>query len=164
VNLRTLKKLSKGAARLLVQLGDTREQFPAEAGGNFHQSFIGDRKHWSRSRCRPDYEGRNGWNMPRGHEIVYTTRSGGRMVMRPPSHPRKGTVMVGAMSGGEQPEWDEQCAWSALDGMVRWHFIDIGKMMRDDCPPGEALTRDLSTPSRILAAAREMAQERTGTR
>ena len=41
MNLRTLKKLSKRAARYLPILGDNRQQFPAIGDENYHHAFIG---------------------------------------------------------------------------------------------------------------------------
>lgn len=164
MNLRTLKKLSKRAAAYLPLLGDTRGQFPSERGDNFHSTFIGDRKHWHRGNCHASYEPRNEYRSRRGAEIVFTTRAGRRKLMRPPHHPRKGTIMVGSMSGGYEPEWDEQCAWSALDNLVRCHFTDWDKMQEENVPFGGALTRDLSTPSLIFAAADEMVRERRASR
>ncbi len=158
MNLRTLKKLSKRAAVLLPLLGDNRKQFPSERGDNYHDAFIGDRKHWERGRCHPTYQGRNGWGHPRGAEIVFVTRKGKHVVMRPPVHPRKGTAMVGATSGHYEPEWDEECAWIALDSIVRGHFLDFVRMMDDDYK-GSVLTRDLSSPSKVLSAARDMIAE-----
>jgi hypothetical protein len=40
--------------------------------------------------------------------IVYTSRAGNRISMRHPFHPRKGTIMIGGMTGYYEPEWDEQ--------------------------------------------------------
>lgn len=153
MNLRTLKKLSKRAAPLLPLLGDGREQFPSKKHDNYHHEFIGDRKHWDRDRCHPSYEGRNDWQTQRGAEIVVTTREGRRIVMRPPTHPRKGTVMVGAVSGYYEPEWDEQDAWSALNDVVCSHFEEWSN-------EGEllGLSRDLHTPTQIFSAAAEMVE------
>lgn len=169
MNLRTLKKLSKRAAPLLPLLGDDREQFPSGKWENYHHAFIGDRKHWERGRCHPTYEGRNSWTTPRGAEIVFTTRAGRRIVIQPPVHPRKGTIMVGAMSGYYEPEWDEQCAWSALERIVvdrftDWDLVEVWEErefagdddQESDWQVGDALTRDLSSPALILAAAREI--------
>ena len=163
MNLRTLKKLSKRAAILLPLLGDTRQQFRSERGDNYHGYFIGDRKHWRRSTVHPAYKARNEYRTHRGGEIVFTSRTGRRKLMAPPCHPRKGTMMVGATTGYYEPEWDEECAWSALDNLVRGHFTDWEKMMEEDTPRGSALTRDLSTPSLILAAANDMIAERRGS-
>ncbi|MCA1490146.1 hypothetical protein I6F11_04330 [Ensifer sp. NBAIM29] len=159
MNLRILKKLSKRAAPLLPLLGDRREQFRSERGDNYHKAFIGDRKHWQRSFVHPTYQGRNEWRMPRAAEIVFATRAGRIKAMRPPSHPRKGTIMLGWMDGGEQPEWDEECAWIALKNHVLWHFTDFDKLMDDDCPPGGALTRSLRTPREVFAAAADIIAE-----
>lgn len=151
MNLRTLKKLSKRAAPLLPLLGDEREQFSSRKHDNYHHEFINDCKHWDRDRCHPNYAGRNEWLTQRGAEIVFTTREGQRIVMRPPTHPRKGTVMVGAVSGYYEPEWDEQDAWSALNDIVCNHFeewSDEGDFI--------GLTRDLRHPSQVLAAAAEL--------
>lgn len=163
MNLRTLKKLSKRAAPYLPILGDNRQQFPAVGDENYHHGFIGDRKHWERGRCHPSYEARNSWTSARGAEIVRKTRSGRTIVIRPPVHPRKGTIMVGATTGYFEPEWDEQCAWSALENIVRDHFTDWDSLIRDtedgksdEAPAGGYLTRDLSTVSQIFRAADEM--------
>jgi hypothetical protein len=152
MNLRTLKKLSKRAAPLLKALGDDREQFPAERWDNYHNCFIGDRKHWERGRCHPTYEGRNGWTTPRGAEIVFTTRAGRRVCMSPPSHPRKGTVMVGCVSGYYEPEWDEESAWCALETQVHRHFTNWSS--EEPIP-----TRVFRNPSEILQGARDIIKE-----
>lgn len=149
MNLRTLKKLSKRAAPLLPLLGDDREQIPAKPYDNYHHGFIGDRKHWERSRCHPTYQGRNGWLHRRGAEIVFMSHKGKTMVMRPPSHPRKGTIMVGCMSGYYEPEWDEQDAWSALEDLVGWHFCESDG---EDLIP----TRAFPTIASIFQTAHEM--------
>ncbi|MCI0999176.1 hypothetical protein HWD97_03670 [Ochrobactrum sp. C6C9] len=149
MNLRTLKKLSKRAAPLLLLLGDTREQFKAKPHENYHHGFIGERKHWERRRCHPSYEGRNSWLHKRGAEILFTTRQGRSMVMSPPSHPRKGTVMVGSMVGYYEPEWDEQDAWSALEDFVMGHFCDFDG---DNLVP----TRTFSSVASVIQAANEI--------
>lgn len=152
MNLRILKKLSKRAAPLLPLLDDRRKQFPAEKGGNYHKVFIGDRKHWERSPCHPTFEGRNEWTTKRGADIVFVTRAGRHVVMRPPAHPRKGTVMVGCVSGYYEPEWDEESAWAALENLVYGHFTDWGGE-QEDAPK---LTRSLGSVSDIFAAAQEI--------
>lgn len=165
MNLRTLKKLSKRAAPLLPLLGDDREQFRAERGDNYHGAFIGDRKHWERGRCHPTYEGRNDWTTARGAEIVFLTRTGRHIVLGPPSHPRKGTIMVGATSGYYEPEWDEECAYVALEKIVYGHFTcwDVAFL---DCDVDELpdtlplMIRELSSPSLIFAAAADIIKER----
>lgn len=157
MNLRTLKKLSKRAAPLLPLLGEYRQQFRAARYENYHHTFIGDRKHWERSRCHPSYEARNGWIGcgNRGAEIVYQTRAGRTVVIRPPTHPRKGTIMVGGMSGYYEPEWDEEDAWSALECIVFQHFNTF------DPEKGNYYgTRSFPTVTSIFAAAREIIAER----
>lgn len=149
MNLRTLKKLSKRAAPLLDALGDKREQFLSERSDeNFHGAVIKERKHWSRSHCHPKWS--DGWQQD--GSLVFTTRSGRRVLMRPPTHPRKGTVMVGCLSCGYEPEWDEECSWSALVTQVLGHFV-----MWD----GEDLvpTRAFHNPSEILQGARDIIKE-----
>ncbi|PWJ81568.1 hypothetical protein C7441_110100 [Pseudaminobacter salicylatoxidans] len=147
MNLRILKKLSKRAAPLLPLLGDDRKQFRSAKHDNYHGCYITARKHFERGRSvhadliiqgeikNPAADGR-GW--------IY---------MHPPSHPRKGTIMVGAVSGYYEPEWDEECAWSALCQLVHWHFIDID----DEGEPRP--TRRLFYPSEVFAAARDMITE-----
>lgn len=159
MNLRTLKKLSKRAAPLLVHLGlSDHQQFRAQKDGNYHDEFIGDRKHWERSPCHLNYQPRSDWIGVNGAEIVFTTRAGKRIVMKPPSSPRKGTIMVGGMSGYYEPEWDERSAWDELKQHVISHFTDWDECVKhsrnDEFIP--RLTRQLDTPSDILAAAREM--------
>lgn len=153
MNLRILKKLSARAAPLLPLLGDTRQQFPAIEGNNYHGTVIRDRKCWDRSRCHPTYTGH-------GEAIVYTTRAGRRMVMRPPHHPLAGTIMVGGMSGYYEPEWDEECAWLALANLVWWHFTDWGDQVDSDGLPVPIRTRRLRTPSDIFRGAADMLAER----
>lgn len=159
MNLRTLKKLSKRAAPLLAKLGDMREQFPSERGDNYNGYLITARKHWERRRVRPDYQPRNEYLTKRGAEILYWSRAGNPILLRPPVHPLKGTIMAGGNDRGEQPEWYECNAWVALEDWVRDHFTDWDKMEQDDLPFGGALTRDLSTSSKILAAAKDMIED-----
>lgn len=159
MNLRTLKKLSKRAAPLLDQLGINLEKFPAERDDSYHGAFISDRKHWERYPCHATYKGRNDWSFKRGAEIVFTTRSGRRVVMSPPSHARKGTIMVGGMSGYYEPEWSEESAWAALAQHVTEHFTDW--CPNDDEEASPIVTRRLNTPSEILRAAREIVASRS---
>ncbi|UXS01113.1 hypothetical protein [Agrobacterium tumefaciens] len=159
MNLRTLKKLSKRAAALLPLLGDKRQQFPSERGDNYHGNLITARKHWDRRRCHPKCEPRSDYLTKRGAEILHWTKAGAPVLIKPPIHPRKGTVMVGAVSGYYEPEWDEESAWSALDNLVRDHFTDWERIQQENVALGSALTRDLSTPSKILSAARDMIAE-----
>jgi len=163
MNLRILKKLSKRAATYLPMLGDTREQFPSERGDNYHGWLITDRKHWDRSRVRSDYEPRNEYRCRQAAEIMRPARSGRPILISPPTHPRKGTAMVGATTGYYEPEWDEECAWRALDNLVRGHFTDWDKMEAERVPFGGALTRNLSTPSLLFAAADDMLRELSKT-
>lgn len=151
MNLRILKKLSKRAAPLLPLLQDGREQFASEKHDNYHGYIylIMDRTCWERGRSvHADLISQG--------EIKKPAADGkGWVYMRPPSHPLKGTMMVGGMSGYYEPEWDEECCWSALEALVRAHFTDWDPD-HDDVPP---LTRDLSTPSKVFAAAHDLIAE-----
>lgn len=40
------------------------------------------------------------------------------------AEPLKGTIMVGAVSGYYEPEWDEETAWDSLKGIIRWSFVE----------------------------------------
>lgn len=160
MNLRRLKKLSKRAAELLPLLGEKTATFPAERDANYHGTFVSDRKNWDRRRCHPDYQPRNEYRTRRAAEIVYTTRAGQRIVIRPPTHPLKGTRMIGGTDGGMQPEWSETDAWSYFDQIVRDRFTNWERVFDQECPPDLALTRDLSSARLVLAAAREIIQER----
>lgn len=146
MNLRILKKLSKRAAPLLPLLGDRREQFRADRADSYTGLLIMERKHWVRGRSvHRDTYGE--------HEIKTPARDGnGWVYVRPPSHPRKGTVMVGAMSGYYEPEWDEETAWEALLKAVFWHHVEI-----DDDGCILAPTPQLDSVGSIFAAALEMA-------
>lgn len=146
MNLRILKKLSKRAAPLLTALGYELEQFPAAKEENYHGFLIRDRGHWERVRCHPKYEAFDG----RG-EVLFKTRKGQLIVMRPPDHPLKGTIMVGGTSGYYEPEWYEECAWSALCSMVYSNFEEYDEEEEDLKP-----TRIFHTPADILRAARKM--------
>lgn len=151
MNLRVLKKLSKRAAPYLPRLGDLREQFRSERGENYHELNILDRSDFERSRCHPRYEAGT------DEQIVYNTRAGHRIVMRPPSHPKKGTVMVGGMQGYYEPEWEEECAYAALLRLVFTHFTDWEGAARRDAIP--ELFRPLCTPTLVFAAADDMVRE-----
>jgi len=146
MNLRILKKLSKRAAPLLERLGDSREQFPAEKD----ESYIGitlitARKHFERIRAaHPDCSRQLEFKTP-------AADGNGWISHRPPSHPRKGTIMVGGMSGYYEPEWDEETAWDSLSTLVAHHFTDWSKAAMTDTTP--ELTIKLRTPSQVLAAA-----------
>lgn len=155
MNLRTLKKLSKRAAPLLVLMGDTRQQFPADRGANHLSRLITARKHWDRSSCLPDYTPHNSFLTPRGRPIKHVTRAGRTMVIRPPTEPRKGTMMVGATSGYYEPEWDEETAWEALSEQVHWTFVDFHP------ETGDILSkRDFPTPRAIFKGAAEIVAQR----
>lgn len=155
MNLRTLKKLSKRATPLLALMGDRREQFPSERGDNHLSRLIGDRKHWDRSACHPSYTPHNNYLTPRGMPIKRVTRAGRTIVIRPPSEPRKGTMMVGGMDGGEQPEWSEETAWEALTEQVYWSFIDFHPETGDIIA-----ARDFPTPRAIFQGAAEIITQR----
>lgn len=142
MNLRTLKKLSKRAAPLLPLLGDDRKQFAARKDENYTGLIISARKHWER-----------GWSV---HDEVYfdeikTPAKNGRgwTYIKPPSHPRKGTVMVGGMEGYYEPEWSEQTAYEALRDIVFMEFTDWREESQD-------LTRPLHSHSLIFAAAADL--------
>ncbi|WP_416358186.1 hypothetical protein ACLNGM_09870 [Aureimonas phyllosphaerae] len=152
MNPRILKKLSAAAAPLLPLLGDRREQFRAESHRNYHAVFMPDRRHWERTPCHPTCVPWNRWSTPRGMPCRFVTKAGRHMLMEPPSTPLKGTIMVGAMSGGEEPEWDEETAYEALTEIVSWHFTELD-FYDEDCPV--RFTRRLITPIEIFAAARE---------
>jgi hypothetical protein len=146
MNLRILKKLSKRAARLLPLLGDGREQFRADRWDNYTGLLIRCRKHYERMRSRHATRIREG-------EIKRPAADGkGFVAMWPPHHPRKGTVMVGAVSGYYEPEWDEETAWEALLNRVHDHFTDWGE---ESATP----TRALPNPSAVFAAAAEILAE-----
>jgi hypothetical protein len=159
MNLRILKKLSERAAPLLPLLGDKRQQFRAEKDDNYGVPLIADRKYWKRSRCRPDHKPRNDYSIPQGAERVVVTRSGRHVLLQPPYHPGKGTVMVGASEGYEEPEWEETTAWVALSDILFSHFTDWASCGRWDGEgemPVPNLTRSLRTPREIFQAARDM--------
>ncbi|GEM_PF-2085077 len=153
MNLRILKKLSKRAVPYLAALGDERKQFPAEKHENYHGAIINARKHAERwPSCHDDMDGRVLMiTLPRcraGSPHPY-------IKLMKPHHPRKGTVMVGAMSGYYEPEWDEECAFVAFRRHVVDHFTDWKALMDDD-HLGPCMTRDLSTVSKLFAAANDI--------
>ncbi|TYC93009.1 hypothetical protein [Novosphingobium sp. BW1] len=153
MNLRILKKLSKRAMPYLIALGDRQVHFLAERNDNYHGMTIRDRTCWERNPCHPSRE--PGWCNFGDEPVLYVVaRKGYRYVMRPPHHPLKGTPMVGGMSGGEQPEWDEICAYACLASWVCSHFTDWSNWERP------IPTRDLTTVSKIFAAADDMVAER----
>lgn len=152
MNLRILKKLSKRAAPFLNALGDDRKQFRAERWENYISVLIPARKHWERTRCHPSYDGRNDFMSARGAERLFKTADGRTMVMKPPSYARKGTMMVGGMSGYYEPEWDEQSAWEALTEFVFNHFTDYSE-------DGPSITREFRSPADFFRAAAEIIAE-----
>lgn len=148
MNLRTLKKLSKKAAPLLPLLGDDRNQFRAAHHmqcKNYFHTIILERKHWER--------GRSVHGDPLRHlERKSLAKDGQGWVWRaPPSHPRKGTIMVGSMYGYYEPEWEEETAWEALCSLVRTYFSDW-----DPEKENVVLTRYFERPGDIIRAAHEM--------
>lgn len=151
MNLRILKKLSKRAAPYLPLLGDRREQFLSEAGDNYHGMIIRARKHWE--RCASAHAD----CIRQGEYVIKPKgRAGTRwpfVKVYPPSHPWPGTLMVGAVSGYYEPEWDEECAWAALDSIVRNHFCDWDE-------DGPTPTRRLLTPRDVFRAADDILAER----
>ena len=143
MNLRILKKLSKRAVPMLALLGDDRQVFAAVKDDNYTNIIIYERKHWER-----------GWSVHADLHDEYEVKSlrpNGRFVyMKPPSHPRKGTPMVGAMLGYYEPEWEEETAFEALQDIV-WNAFanwdDEGRPTR---------TRSLRTAREIFTAAEEI--------
>lgn len=151
MNLRILKKLSKRAAAIIVALGDNREQFRAELNENYLKTARVERKHFERMRS-PHATVRDG-----GIKRPARDGHGGYISMWPPDHPRKGTIMVGAVSGYYEPEWDEETAWDALRNLVWWSFVDYSN---EQLKP----TRRLRLPSQIFAAAAELLELANGER
>lgn len=146
MNLRILKKLSKRAAPMLHDLGDHREQFPADRYDSYTGLLIKCRKHYERIRSPHA-------SIIHEAEIKRPAADGNGFVgIYPPHHPREGTIMVGSMVGYYEPEWDEETAWEALCNIVFGHFTDWG-------PERPSLTRSLQYPSQVFAAAREIAAE-----
>lgn len=144
MNLRILKKLSKRAAPLLPLLGDAREQFRAEREDSYTGLLIRERKHFERGRSRDAAAFREG-------EVRYLAKDGnGFVCIYPPSHPREGTIMVGATSGYYEPEWVEETAWEALSSLVHHHFATW-----DERGP---TWRKFRNPREIFDAAREILQ------
>ena len=152
MNLRILKKLSKRAAPLLPLLGDKREQFAAEKSENYSGTTGHDRKHWERHHAL--------YPLYLHGDITYKPRHGEKwIVLREPSHPLKGTVMVGEISGYYEPEWSEETAWDSLRDIVYWNFtemIDVTDSTGDAEWQHPVCKRDLSTPTLIFKAAQEI--------
>ncbi|WP_376957700.1 hypothetical protein ABNQ39_11265 [Azospirillum sp. A26] len=114
MNLRILKKLSKRAAPLLAHFGVGHvELFLSERWEGYTGLLIRDRTCWMR--------GRSAHGEIWGHEVKRPARDGnGWVCMRPPNTTLKGTPMVGQMSAGEEPEWNEHTALEELMDCVRW--------------------------------------------
>lgn len=158
MNLRVLKKLSKRAAPYLAKLGDSREIFASNERAGGIATLITERKHMRR------------WPRPKAinrvsdgpHDIVARRPGGGVTVFRQPSDPRKGTLMVGSMSGHETPEWDEEDCWQALRSIVFAHFTDWDLMEAggSSSPARPLIQRDLSSPSMVFKAADELVSTR----
>ncbi|BBK30292.1 hypothetical protein EDC65_2262 [Stella humosa] len=145
MNLRILKKLSRRAAPLLPHLTDHRQQFRAERGENYTGLLITARKHFERTRSVHA-------EVWRQREFKTPARDGNGWIFHaPPDHPRKGTIMVGAMSGGEESEWSEETAWEALREIVFWHYCEWDPGTDNLVP-----LRCLRSPSDIFRAADEM--------
>jgi hypothetical protein len=152
MNLRILKKLSKRAAPLLPLLGDTREQFLAERGENYHGMRITARKDFERTCSVHTDCSREGEFV-----IAPKCRAGSRLPyvkVYPPYHPREGTIMVGGMSGYYEPEWDEESAYGALCEILVWTFFDYNPQTDEMWP-----TRRLRTPTDVFAAAHDLIAE-----
>lgn len=150
MNLRILKKLSKRAAPLLPLLGDDREQFRAEAGDNYTGLIIRARKHFERMRSPHDHPSTREGSIKRpAHD-----GRGGYIVMWPPNNPRKGTVMVGGMSGYYEPEWDEETAWEALQTWVANFMTDWDEDGGPVRPP------QFRHPGEVFAAALTLIEQR----
>lgn len=147
MNLRTLKKLSKRAAPYLAKMGDRREQFVARKKDNYTGLIINARKHCERWRMRYELTPHEQATFEADGNKFLRTRDGGFVRLTQP-YPRKGTVMVGGMDGGESPEWDEETAYEALYKIVHCHFTDWEAAAEHDRTP--ICTADLSTPSKVF--------------
>lgn len=149
MNLRILKKLSKRAAPLLHQLGDAREQFRAERGESYQSLGGHDRKHWERTRVRNPLRRRG--------NFTYRPKDGKNWIlMREPSHPLKGTVMVGERAGYYEPEWEEETAWEALHRALANHFTE----WTEDGPTW--VGPRLSSPTQVFTAAERVVADHGG--
>ncbi|EBA18366.1 hypothetical protein RSK20926_11624 [Roseobacter sp. SK209-2-6] len=131
MNLRILKKLSKRAAPYLARIGDTREQFLAEKGENYHGLIIRDLAKLDRTPschtdiiCKQTHAGTLSPKCRAGSEYPYVK-------LGYPCHPLKGTPMVGGMSGYYEPEWDEETAWTALRNWVVYQFFKYNSATDD---------------------------------
>jgi hypothetical protein len=142
MNLRILKKLSKRAAPLVIELGDRREQFRAEKSENYTDITGHDLKHWERARSVHP--------VVLGGTMKYAPKHGnGWISMREPVSPIKGTVMVGWTDCCDTPEWYEKTAWEALVENVANYFTCWSQN-------GPRRLRNLDTPKQVFKAAREI--------
>ena len=144
---------------MLAVLGDTREQFPARKWDSNTSVGGHDRKHWERTRAK--------YPLRRRGDITVRPNSGEDwIVLRQPTAPWKGTVMVGEMSGYYEPEWDEETAYEALQDIVFWHFAEMTyptDATGDAEWPRPICHRDVSTPNLVFDAARAMLIEKGST-
>jgi hypothetical protein len=155
MNLRILKKLSKRAAPYLERIGDTREQFKAVKDENLHGLIIKD---MTRLERRPSSHGDVIDKESHVATLQPKCRQGTRypyVSLSYPYAPLKGTIMVGGVSGYEQPEWDEETAWGALSNWVWGHFFEYD-------PENDIAfySRTFRTPSEIFAAADELLSQK----
>lgn len=148
MNLRILKKLSKRAAPLLPEIGIcSGKLFPAARCDNYTSSTGHERKHWER--------GNAAYPCNFSHYHYFQSRRGlGNPYMHQPDHPLKGTMMLGWTSGYEEPEWEEEDAWTILRNNVCGHFSDWSDLERGPVP-----LRRLKNPSAILKAATEAIED-----
>lgn len=151
MNMRILKKLSKRAQPYLHRIGDRRQQFRAGKEENYTSLIIRDISRLERScAAHTSVIGRETLfryiapKIREGSQFPYVT-------LRYPSHPIKGTIMVGGMEGYYEPEWDEETAWEALSTWVHNQFIGYDPKTQNLYP-----TRILRTPSEIFQAADEL--------
>lgn len=162
MNLRILKKLSKRAAPYLPKIGYTGEFFLAEKGENYTKTIIRDRSCWERyTSVHGDLIGEldRKW-------LARNPDNRGRFIwcgMKPPSHPLKGTPMVGETSGYYEPEWDEETAWDALRSFV-WSATfdyDNGWQTTEQSTPSAVfrLADELLSGKRIVPGFRALSQE-----
>ena len=157
MNLRILKKLSKRAAPLLLALGDTRQQFKCERDDGELGYIINARKHWQRRRSKDNTR----WDgTPWDDRIIKPAADGNGFIhIYSPSSPRKGTINVGRMSGYYEPEWSDTPAWYALKEFVESEFMDFDNWNESESS-WPTITRDLSTPSKVFAAAHDILRAR----
>jgi hypothetical protein len=150
MNLRILKKLSKRAWPLLTMLGDTRQQIPSKKWEGVIERNGFDRKHWSRNMSVHDV------TSDKSAKIFVPRHNGYWIHLREPSEPWKGTLTVGAVTGGLEPEWEEQIAWFALKDTVLEHFTDYGQDIDGPLVP----SRRFANPKQVLQAVTEILNQR----